>query len=109
MITEMLEANKSLLLPLGITELVKDAFHCKISHETPTKPTIIATKCCRSLLECEECVNIWYADGIHSLSEKCPRCNEPRGYAIALQFKGLDDFISGIRKFLRSEEDDQLS
>ena len=72
MITEMLEANKSLLLPLGITELVKDAFHCKICHETPTKPTIIATKCCRSLLGCEECVNIWYADGIHSLSTKCP-------------------------------------
>ena len=108
-VTEMLEANKSLPLPLRIKEGVKDAFQCKICHETPTKPTIIATKCCHSLLGCEECVNIWYADGIHSLSKTCNRCNEPRAYAIAFQFIGLHDFITGIRKFLRSEEDDQLS
>ena len=30
MVTEMLEANKSLPLPLGIREGVKDAFQCKI-------------------------------------------------------------------------------
>ena len=43
MVTEMLEANKSLPLPLGITEGVKDAFQCKICHETPIKPAIIKT------------------------------------------------------------------
>ena len=108
MVTEMLEVNKSLPLPLGITKLVKDAFQCKICHETPMKPAIIATKCCSSLLGCEECVNIWY-DGVHGLSKKCPHCNEPRGYAFTFQFKVLDDFITGMRKALRSEEDNQLS
>ena len=67
MVTEMLEVNKSLPLSLGITKLVKDAFQCKICHETPMKPAIIATKCCSSLLGCKECVNIRY-DGAHGLS-----------------------------------------
>ena len=58
MVTEMLEVNKSLPLSLGITKLVKDAFQCKICHETPMKRAIIATKCCSSLLGCEECVNM---------------------------------------------------
>ena len=47
---EMLEANKSLTLPFGIAEGVKDAFQCKICHETPIKPAIIKTKRCSSLL-----------------------------------------------------------
>ena len=50
MVTEMLEANKSLPLPLGITDGVKDAFQCKICHETPIKQAIIKTKYCSSLL-----------------------------------------------------------
>lgn len=58
MVTKMLEVNKSLPLPLGITKLVKEAFQCKICHKTPMKPPIIATKCCSSLLGCDECVNI---------------------------------------------------
>ena len=59
MVTEMLEINKSLPLPVGITKLVKDAFPCKtLCHETPMKPPLIATKCCSSLLGCEECVNV---------------------------------------------------
>lgn len=66
-VTEKLEANKSLPLPLGITEGVKYAFQCKIMHETPIKPAIVKTKCCSSLLWCEECVNIWY-DGVHGLN-----------------------------------------
>lgn len=37
MVTEMLEINKSLPLPFGITKLVKVAFQCKICHETPMK------------------------------------------------------------------------
>lgn len=104
MVTEMLEVNKSLPLPLGITKLVKDAFKCKICYDTPMKPPIIATRCCSSLLGCEECVNQWY-DGVHGLSKKCPHCGEARGYASTFQFKGLDDFLTGMGKALRSEED----
>ena len=61
------------------------------------KPPIIATKYCRSLLGCEECVIIWY-NGVHGLGKKCLHCNEPRGYAFTFQFKGLDDFIREMRK-----------
>ena len=106
MVTEMLEVNKSLPLPRGITKLVKEAFQCRICHDTPMKPPIIATKCCSSLIGCDECVNTWY-DGVNGLTKMCPHCNEPRGYAFMFQFKGLDDFLTGMRKVLipRSEDD----
>lgn len=73
---------------------------------TPMKPPIIATKCCSSLLGCDECVNSWY-DSVNGLSKKSPHCNEPRGYAFTSLSKGLDDFLTGMRKVLitRSEDD----
>ena len=106
MVTEMCEVNKSLPLPLGLTKRVKEAFQCKICHETPMKPPIIATKCCSSLIGFDECVNTWY-DSVNGLTKKCPHCNEPRGYAFTFQFKGLDDFLTRMRKVLitRSEDD----
>ena len=65
-------------------------------------PSIIATKCCSNLLGCEACVNNWY-DGAQGLSKKCPHCNEARGYAFTHQFKGLDEFLVGIRQLMIGE------
>lgn len=64
---------------------------------TPMKPPIIATKCCSSLLGCDECVNSWY-DSVNGLSKKSPHTSVS---------KGLDDFLTGMRKVLitRSEDD----
>ena len=71
-------------------------FICKIYYATPMKLPLIAKKCCRGLLGCEECVNAWY-EGVDGLSKKCPYCNEPRGYASTFQFKGMDEFLVGVR------------
>ena len=104
MVSEILEVNKALPMPIGIVKIIKDAFKCKICHETPMQAPVIATKCCNSLLGCESCVNKWY-DGVNGLSKKCPHCNEPRGYAFTFQFKGLDEFLTGVTGMLRQEQD----
>lgn len=103
MVCDILKVNQSLPLPLGVVKLLRDAFKCKICHATPMTPPVIATKCCNSLLGCEECVNTWY-DGADGLSKKCPHCNEPRGYASMFQFKGIDEFLVGVKGLIKCDE-----
>lgn len=102
MVSDILQVNQILSLPLGVVKLLRDAFMCKICHVTPMKPPVIATRCCSSLLGCEVCVNTWY-DGAEGLSKKCPYCNEPRGYAFTFQFKGMDEFLVGVRDLVKCE------
>lgn len=90
MVGNTLKVNQALSLPLGVVKHLRDAFICNI-YDTP----VIGTKCCNTLLGCEECVNTWF-DGADSLSKKCPHCNEPRGCASTFQlFKGIDEFLVG--------------
>lgn len=103
MINDILQVNQEVSLPIGLVKLVRDAFMCKICHETPIKPPVIATKCCCTLLGCEACVNRWY-NGTDGLSKKCPHCNEPRGYASTYQFKGLDDFLTGVGDMIKGSD-----
>ncbi|XP_028412947.1 uncharacterized protein LOC114535826 [Dendronephthya gigantea] len=105
MINDILQVNQSVSLPVGLVKLVRDAFMCKICHETPIKPPVIATKCCCTLLGCEVCVNTWY-NGTDSLSKKCPYCNEPRGYASTYQFKGLDEFLAALGNMIKGADND---
>ena len=99
MVSDIMQVNQVLSLPIEVVKLLWDAFMCKICHVTPMKPTLIATKCCSSLLGCEECFNAWY-EGVDRLSKKCPYCNEPRGYAFTFQFKGMGEFLVGVRDLL---------
>jgi hypothetical protein len=85
MVSDILEVNQVVSLPLGVIKLLRDAFMCKICHSTPMIPPVIATTCCNSFLGWESWVNNWYG-GSESLSKKCPHCNEPRGYASTFQF-----------------------
>ena len=103
MVSDILKVNQALSLPLGVVKLLRDAFMCKICHATPMTPPVIATKCCNTLLGCEECVNTWF-DGADGLSKKCPHCNEPRGYASTFQFKGIDEFLVGVKGLIKCDE-----
>lgn len=103
MISDILQVNQEVSLPIGVVKLVRDAFMCKICHETPIKPPVIATKCCSTLLGCEACINRWY-NGNDGLSKKCPHCNEPRGYASTYQFKGLDEFLIGVGDMIKGSD-----
>ena len=90
-------------MQIGVVKLARDTFMCKICHETPIKPPVIATKCCCTLFGCEACVNRWY-DETDSLSKKCPYCNEPRGCVSTYQFKGLDEFLAGVGNMMKGAD-----
>lgn len=108
MVIEMFEVNKLLFLLFGIIKFVKEVFQCKICYDILMKLLIIVIKCCSSFIGCDECVNIWY-DGVNGFIKKCLYCNELRGYVFMFQFKGLDDFLIGMRKvFILRFEDDNL-
>lgn len=103
MLNDILQVNQEVSLPLGVVKLLRDAFMCKICHETPIKPPVIATKCCCTLLGCKVCVNRWY-EGTDSLSKKCPYCNEARGYASTHQFKGIHEFLVEVSHLIKGTD-----
>lgn len=46
MVSDILQVNQIIALPIGVVKILKDAFMCKICHITPMKPPVIATTCC---------------------------------------------------------------
>ena len=101
MVCDILKVNQA--LPLGVVQLLREAFVSKICHATPMTPPVIATKCCNTLHGCEECVITWF-DGADGLSKKCPHYSEPRRYASTFQFKGRDEFLVGVRGLTKCDE-----
>lgn len=96
MLQELIVVNKFLSLPPSVIKLVSDAFKCKICLIAPMSPPVIATRCCNVLLGCSTCINEWYSrDG--GLDKSCLNCRESRGYVQTFQFKGIDDFLKGLK------------
>jgi hypothetical protein len=58
---EILKLSKDLKVPLGLQKLLRDSFRCTICQVEPMRPPVILSKCCKSLLGCEECVNTYYS------------------------------------------------
>ena len=101
-IDQISNLTKDSPVPIGLKKLLKDAFKCKICHITPMVPPVIATKCCKSLLGCQECVDTWYATD--PLTKSCPACNAARGFVETLRLHGLDDFMMGLQSLMKEEE-----
>ena len=101
-IEQIFTLTKDSPVPIGLKKMLKDAFKCKICHITPLTPPVIMTKCCKTLIGCQECVDAWYATD--PLAKSCPACNAARGFVETLRLHGLDDLISGLQT-LRDEAD----
>ena len=89
-------------VPLGLKAALADTFKCKICHEVPMKPPLIAAKCCKILIGCSSCVDQWYG-GTDSLTKQCPNCRTERGYSESFRFLGFDDFIASIQPLFIQE------
>ena len=103
-INDILHLNDQSRVPLGLQSLIRDAFQCKICLCTPIKPPVIMSKCCKSILGCEGCVNGWF-DGPEALLKSCPACNTERGYSETLMLKGLDSFLTEIKGVIQTEDE----
>jgi hypothetical protein len=103
-VSEMMSLSKDCRIPLGLRKITRDTFKCSICHIVPAKPPIIVTKCCKTILGCETCVNLWYS-GTEALSKPCPVCKNARGNNETMLLRGLDDFLKKIRKAIQTEDE----
>ena len=97
----VLALTRDLKMPLGLKRLLNESFLCHICRNCMTPP-IILSKCCKSIIGCETCVNGWYS-GSDALTKYCPRCRCERGYNETIRILGLDDFLEGVRSLTVEE------
>ena len=103
-ITDFMSLSTDLKIPLALRRIVRDTFKCRICHRVPIKPPLIITKCCKTILGCEVCVNSWFS-GTDALTKNCPTCRTDRGYNETMLLRGLDDFLAQIRSVIQTEEE----
>ena len=101
-INDTLHLNEQSKVPIGLQKLMQDAFQCRICLCTPIK--VIMSKCCKSILGCESCVNEWF-NGHDALSKTCPACNTERGYSETLMLKDLDNFLTEVKSVIQTEDE----
>ena len=79
---------------------------CGICHSMPIRLPVIVTKCCKTILCCEQCVNSWYS-GPEMLYKICPLCRAERSCNETMVLRWLDDFLTLVVKILQAEEGDE--
>ena len=69
------------------------------------------SKCCKTIIGCESCVNVWYS-GAEALTKACPACRAERGYSETVILRGLDTFLDEIKHVIHTqnvaESDDEF-
>lgn len=91
-------------IPLGLKQNIRETFKCQICQDSPLKPPVIITKCCKTILGCEECVNQLYS-GTEALSKTCPLCRAERGCNETMLLRGLSDFLRLIKECTTTEDE----
>lgn len=95
-IEEIMAVTKESKVPLGLKKALGDCFKCSVCTG-PIVPPVIVTKCCKTILGCETCVNSWYS-GEDALFKTCPKCRASRGYNETMILRGLDTILEVYRK-----------
>ena len=103
-INDILHLNERSKVPVALQRLMRDAFQCKICLCTPTRPPVIMSKCCKSILGCERCINEWF-NGPDALLKACPACKTERGYSETLMLRGLDSFLTEVKSVIQTEDE----
>ena len=100
-ISDMLTLNKEARIPLGLHRLT--CLSAK-SLSVPMTPPIIISRCCKTVVGCEKCVNEWYS-GPDALIKTCPSCRAERGYNETMLLRGFDDFITEVQKVIQTQDE----
>ena len=101
---EMMTLSADSSIPMGLKRILRETFKCRVCHNVPINPPVIVTKCCKTILGCESCINSWYS-GEDALTKTCPSCRAARGYNETMLLRGLDDFWIQVRKAIQTEEE----
>ena len=62
------------------------------------------SKCCKSVIGCERCVNAWYT-GPEALTKTYFTCWAERGYSETMILRGLDSFLIEIKKVVQTDDE----
>ena len=107
-LTEIMEVNEKMNIPTGLHRSLMDTFMCKVCRNFPMKPPLIYSKCCKSVIGCEGCVNKWYT-GDEALTKVCPLCGSARGYNETAQILGFDEFVQDLERMMGESNQDHSS
>ena len=103
-VSDILTLSKETKIPLGLHQMLRDTLKCKICLSVPMTPPIIVSKCCKTVVGCEKCVNEWYS-GPDALTKTCPSCLAERGYNETMLLRGFDDFITEVKKVIQTQDE----
>ena len=101
-LSAVLSLSKDMKLPPDLYRQLTDTFKCHICQSTPISPPVMFTRCCKSILGCEVCVDSWFG-GENGRSKSCPLCRAERAYSETCRLHGLDDFLTAIQLLLCDE------
>ena len=105
MLVKVLSVTSSTKVPIALDSLFRDTFKCTICAVVPIEPPIIASKCCKSILGCQSCVDTWFS-GENACSKTCPKCRTERGYAETMRLNGFDELLKELKKIMSSDTDE---
>ena len=91
-------------VPMGLKKMLIDTFQCTICQSTPMTPPIIFSKCCKSIIGYQECIDKWYC-GSEGMGRSCPRCQAERGFTETCRVNGLSEFLEMTEKILDVGDD----
>ncbi len=105
---DVLCLSSSSNIPLGLQRLIRDSFQCKICLAAPITPPVMLSKCCKTIIGCESCVNQWYS-GDDALTKMCPNCRVERGYSETMLLRGLDAFLIETKEVIQLRSQPQVA
>ena len=86
-------------IPVALYNTLSETFKWNICHKAPIDPPVIFSRCCKSIIGCQICVNTWYR-GDDGITKKYPLCRTDRALPETMQQHGLDDFLHAIKSIL---------
>lgn len=104
MLVKVLSATSNTKVPVALDPLFRDAFKCTICAIVPIQPPLIVSKCCKSILGCQSCIDTWFS-GENACSKSCPKCRAERGYAETMRLNGFDELLTQLKNIMSSDTD----
>ena len=87
-VSQVLEVNNHLPLPLGFSSVLYETFECSICHESPIiTPAMFGKR----IVGCQQCIDTW-CRGEDQMTKRCPLCHGERGFADSMILSGLSSF-----------------
>lgn len=100
-IRKVFSISSRLTVPIALQQKLIDTFKCNICQTSPISPPVIFARCCKNIIGCQMCVDIWYR-GEEGMSKGCPLCGTERALPETTRLYGLDDFLVAVKPLMEN-------